>query len=91
MNTDNFHEALAQEALSTGTLPDLPSQRFINGRFEAAVSGATMESLDPGSGRPSAGGSEVPFGGNKHSGFGRERGMEALRSYFEIKSVVART
>lgn len=37
-----------------------------------------------------AGGIEVPFGGNKESGFGREKGMEALRSYCKIKSIVAR-
>lgn len=37
-----------------------------------------------------AGGIEVPFGGNKESGFGREKGMEALRSYCKIKNVVAR-
>jgi acyl-CoA reductase-like NAD-dependent aldehyde dehydrogenase len=37
-----------------------------------------------------AGGISVPFGGNKRSGFGREKGLEALRSYSKIKSVVAR-
>lgn len=37
-----------------------------------------------------AGGIAVPFGGNKLSGFGREKGMEALRSYSRIKSVAAR-
>lgn len=37
-----------------------------------------------------AGGIEVPFGGNRHSGFGRERGLEALKSYCKIKSVAAR-
>ncbi|MFZ0487664.1 MAG: aldehyde dehydrogenase family protein, partial [Arenicellales bacterium] len=37
-----------------------------------------------------AGGIEVPFGGNKESGFGREKGTEALRSYCKIKNVVAR-
>jgi aldehyde dehydrogenase (NAD+) len=37
-----------------------------------------------------AGGIAVPFGGNKRSGFGREKGMEALRSYSKIKSVAAR-
>jgi aldehyde dehydrogenase (NAD+) len=37
-----------------------------------------------------AGGIEVPFGGNKRSGFGREKGLEALHSYCKIKSVVAR-
>ncbi len=36
-----------------------------------------------------AGGVEVPFGGNKKSGFGREKGMEALKSYSKIKSVAA--
>ena len=37
-----------------------------------------------------AGGVEVPFGGNKLSGFGREKGLEGLRSYCKIKSIAAR-
>ncbi len=37
-----------------------------------------------------AGGIEVPFGGNRKSGFGREKGMEGLRSYCRTKSVVMR-
>lgn len=37
-----------------------------------------------------AGGVEVPFGGNKKSGFGREKGLEALRNYCKIKSIAAR-
>jgi acyl-CoA reductase-like NAD-dependent aldehyde dehydrogenase len=37
-----------------------------------------------------AGGIALPFGGNKRSGFGREKGMEALRSYSKLKSVAAR-
>jgi aldehyde dehydrogenase (NAD+) len=37
-----------------------------------------------------AGGVAVPFGGNKRSGFGREKGLEALRSYSKLKSVAAR-
>jgi len=37
-----------------------------------------------------AGGISVPFGGNKLSGFGREKGLEALRSYCKVKSVAAR-
>ena len=37
-----------------------------------------------------AGGIALPFGGNRRSGFGRERGMEALRSYSRIKAVAAR-
>lgn len=36
-----------------------------------------------------AGGIEVPFGGNKKSGYGREKGLEALKSYSKIKSVAA--
>lgn len=36
-----------------------------------------------------AGGIEVPFGGNRKSGYGREKGLEALRSYSKIKSVAA--
>ncbi|WP_439859001.1 aldehyde dehydrogenase family protein [Pseudomonas sp. MBLB4136] len=37
-----------------------------------------------------AGGVETPFGGNKMSGFGREKGMEGLRAYCRVKSVTAR-
>jgi len=37
-----------------------------------------------------AGGVEIPFGGTGRSGFGREKGLEALRSYCGIKSVVAK-
>jgi acyl-CoA reductase-like NAD-dependent aldehyde dehydrogenase len=37
-----------------------------------------------------AGGIEVPFGGNKLSGFGREKGLEGLKSYCKMKSVAVR-
>jgi len=37
-----------------------------------------------------AGGVEVPFGGNKKSGFGREKGLEGLKSYCKTKSIAAR-
>ncbi|GAA0775629.1 aldehyde dehydrogenase family protein [Roseibium denhamense] len=37
-----------------------------------------------------AGGIEVPFGGNKKSGFGREKGIEGLKSYCKTKSVAAK-
>ena len=37
-----------------------------------------------------AGGIEVPFGGNKQSGFGREKGIEGLKSYCKVKSIAAR-
>lgn len=33
------------------------------------------------------GGVELPFGGYKRSGFGREKGLEALRSYTIVKNV----
>ena len=35
-----------------------------------------------------AGGVESPFGGRKHSGYGREKGLEALHHYTQTKSVV---
>lgn len=37
-----------------------------------------------------AGGIEVPFGGNKKSGFGREKGLEGLKSYCKTKSIAAK-
>lgn len=37
-----------------------------------------------------AGGIEVPFGGNKMSGFGREKGLAAVLAYCRVKSIAAR-
>ena len=37
-----------------------------------------------------AGGVEVPFGGNRLSGFGREKGLAGLEAYCRIKAVTAR-
>ena len=37
-----------------------------------------------------AGGIETPFGGFKSSGFGREKGFEALRYYSQLKTVTLR-
>lgn len=37
-----------------------------------------------------AGGVSTPFGGVKNSGFGREKGLAALNSYFRVKCVTAR-
>jgi acyl-CoA reductase-like NAD-dependent aldehyde dehydrogenase len=31
--------------------------------------------------------SEIPFGGMKQSGIGREHGVEAMREYTQVKSV----
>jgi len=33
------------------------------------------------------GGVELPFGGYKKSGFGREKGLESLNSYLQTKNV----
>ncbi|MCP5039268.1 MAG: aldehyde dehydrogenase family protein [Rhodobacteraceae bacterium] len=37
-----------------------------------------------------AGGVATPFGGTKFSGFGREKGLAALGSYFRVKCITAR-
>lgn len=36
------------------------------------------------------GGVEIPFGGYKRSGYGREKGLEALHSYTQVKNVCVR-
>jgi acyl-CoA reductase-like NAD-dependent aldehyde dehydrogenase len=36
-------------------------------------------------------GVEVPFGGYKTSGLGREKGTEALHQYTQVKSVIVAT
>ena len=40
-----------QEAQATGTLTGLPDRHFIDGAAVASVDGATMATLDPGTGR----------------------------------------
>ena len=30
---------------------------------------------------------QMPFGGHKHSGYGREKGIEALNHYSHVKSI----
>jgi len=35
-----------------------------------------------------AGGVDTPFGGYKQSGLGREKGVEALRHYTQLKTVI---
>ena len=37
-----------------------------------------------------AGGVETPFGGYKQSGIGREKGLEALHHYTQVKCVTIR-
>ena len=33
-------------------------------------------------------GVEIPFGGYKNSGLGREKGVDAMRHYTQVKSVI---
>jgi aldehyde dehydrogenase (NAD+)/betaine-aldehyde dehydrogenase len=37
-----------------------------------------------------AGGVEVPFGGNRKSGFGKEKGLEGMDAYLRTKCITAR-
>jgi aldehyde dehydrogenase (NAD+) len=37
-----------------------------------------------------AGGVETPFGGTRQSGYGREKGLEALDNYLQTKNVAIR-
>ena len=37
-----------------------------------------------------AGGIEVPFGGNRKSGFGRDKGLEGIEAYLRTKAITIR-
>jgi aldehyde dehydrogenase (NAD+) len=66
---------LVEEARRSGTLAGLPSGHFIDGRFVASVSGAQMESFDPGRGVAFA---RVAAGGNEDVGLAVAAARRAL-------------
>lgn len=66
---------LVEEARRSGTLAGLPTGHFIDGRFVASVSGAQMESFDPGRGVAFA---RVAAGGNEDVGLAVAAARQAL-------------
>lgn len=66
---------LVEEARRSGTLAGLPSGHFIDGRFVSSVSGAQMESFDPGRGVAFA---RVAAGGNEDVGLAVAAARRAL-------------
>jgi len=48
---------------------------------------ARARSARRGGSRHAGGGVELPFGGYKKSGYGREKGLESLASYTQVKNV----
>jgi hypothetical protein len=50
------------------------TELFIDGRFVPAASGRTFDDVT------------VPFGGFKQSGFGRDKGLQALDGYTQLKT-----
>ena len=70
-------------------------------RYPSVIGGVDIDSpgsidvIDPSTGTafarvPAGGGVEVPFGGVKKPGHGREKGFAALLGYTKVKSVVVR-
>ena len=84
---DNLDEAVA---LANGTAYGLVAGVFTRDFSTAHRLAAQIDAGQVFINEYFAGGIAVPFGGNKHSRFGREKGLEALRSYSKIKSVAAR-
>lgn len=74
---------------------------FIDGEWAGPKAGRYLDSSNPANGelvtRIAAGDAsdaaaavEMPFGGYKQSGYGREKGIEALHHYTQLKSVTIR-
>jgi hypothetical protein len=94
--------SMVQGSREGGILPELPAGHLIGGPFAVSESGARMKSraahrvaheVDAGQGYANeyfAGGIEMPFGGNRQSGFGRDKGFAAIRNYLRDKSVAAK-
>ena len=61
-------------------------QSDLRDRFAARLTNAIQPLID--AVKRLVDGNQLPFGGAKQSGFGKEHGMEAIESYTEKKSVV---
>jgi betaine-aldehyde dehydrogenase len=85
---DDEDEAIARAndtefGLSAGVFTrDLPRAHRVVGRLQAGTCWINTYNLTP---------VEIPFGGYKQSGIGRENALDALRHYSQVKSVYVET
>jgi len=84
---DSAEEALA---LANGTPYGLVAGIYCNDISRALGMARDLEAGQVFINEYFAGGVETPFGGTKQSGFGREKGLEALRNYLQVKTITAR-
>lgn len=82
----------AEEAIAAANCTDFA---LVAGLFTSNISRAHQIAREVDAGQVFineyfAGGIETPFGGNRRSGIGREKGMIAVASYCKIKTVTAR-
>jgi acyl-CoA reductase-like NAD-dependent aldehyde dehydrogenase len=58
---------------------------YVDGALRRVAGGKTYDDIGPWTGD-----GDLPFGGYKVSGVGRERGIEAIEEYLETKTVAYR-
>ena len=72
----------ARSFAASGTLPAMTPSARARAFGSVFTLGTGLEA-----GRSFGGGVELPFGGYKKSGYGREKGLESLASYTQVKNV----
>jgi len=84
---DDLEHAIA---LSNGTRFGLVAGIYTRNIFTANRYAQAVEAGQVFINQYFAGGVETPFGGTKASGFGREKGLEGLRAYLQVKTITTR-
>ena len=78
----------AHDGAGAGTAPGGPTRAAPPEPLLPEASAGRLEAGQVQVNRYAGAGVEVPFGGYKNSGLGREKGTEAVHHYTQVKSVI---